>query len=118
MTKPNTHGETQKEICSERDGCDCVHCRRYVAKGGKGPIVSNGRPTFPFYPFTLAPKKRHGGPGRNQGRKAGPNGPASARLNIKCRPDDLAAWKKQAELSLMSLSALVKIRMNARMPRD
>jgi hypothetical protein len=55
----------------------------------------------------------HGGPGRNQGRKVGPSGPASARLNIKCRPAELAAWKVGAHASGLNLSEWSRIKLSA-----
>jgi hypothetical protein len=54
----------------------------------------------------------HGGPGRNQGRKAGPSGPASARLNIKCRPDELSAWSAAAKAEGVTRSEWVKTCLN------
>ena len=66
----------------------------------------------------MTTKSKQGGKRKGAGRKSGPKGKATAKLNIKCRPDELELWKKQAELSGMWLSALVRMRMNARMPND
>jgi len=54
----------------------------------------------------------HGGPGRNQGRKVGPSGPASARLNIKCTPAELEAWTAAAKAEGMSRSKWVKVKLS------
>jgi len=62
--------------------------------------------------MTPKPKHTHGGAGRNQGRKPGPNGPATARLSIKCRPAELAAWTLAAKAEKMSRSAWVKVQLS------
>jgi len=66
----------------------------------------------------MKPTNTHGGPNRNQGRKSGPNGKRTAKIVVKCLPAEKEAWEKQAELSGMWLSELVRMRMNARMPLD
>jgi hypothetical protein len=42
------------EWCREVDGCDCIHCRRYVLSGRTAPLRPNAHPKVnPFLPWTL-----------------------------------------------------------------
>jgi len=65
-------------------------------------------------PRLFGPKQSntHGGKRQNAGRKPGPNGPASARLNIKCTPAEMAAWTEAAKAKKMTRSEWVKILLN------
>ncbi len=57
--------------------------------------------------------KGRGGPGRGQGRHVGPNGPASARLNIKCTEADLARWKGAAKRKKRVFSEFARTALDA-----
>ena len=58
-------------------------------------------------------KPTRGGKRQGAGRKPAPEGPATARLNIKCRPDELAAWKAAARVGL---SQWVRDTLNKKAP--
>jgi len=57
------------------------------------------------------PTKR-GGPRLGSGPKVGPDGPADARLNIKCTKAELARYTETAKATNVSRSAWVKRTLN------
>ena len=66
----------------------------------------------PDWPGNNISRNAHGGKRQNAGRKPGPNGPATARLNIKCTPVELAAWTRAAKAEKLSRSAWVRRKLN------
>jgi len=56
--------------------------------------------------------KGRGGPRPGSGPKVGPDGPADARLNIKCTKAEKLRWKDAAELRGRGLSEFVRTALN------
>jgi hypothetical protein len=56
--------------------------------------------------------KGRGGPRPGSGPKVGPQGPADARLNIKCTKAEKLRWKDAAKLKKRGLSEFVRTALN------